>query len=316
MKIISIIIPVFNEARSIQSNLQNIVKNLPFLDSLEYEILVINDGSTDQTKDVLKEISQSDPRVQFLCFTRNFGKEAAIIAGLMHSKGHCVIVMDSDLQHPPELLTPMINYWQKGFLVVEGVKENRGIESWLSRLCAKCFYYFLKKLSGFSLSGHSDFKLLDREVVKAYLALPEKQRFFRALVLWLGYVSVQIPFTVGERGGDDGSRWSQVKLIRYALKNIAIFSSAPLSFVSVLGVFTLLFGFFFGVLSLWQKFQGQALTGFTTVNLLIIIMGGSILLCLGIVGHYLALIYDEIKARPQFVLTKNTDSNDFNSVKE
>ncbi len=245
-----------------------------------------------------------DARLHLLSFTRNFGKEAAIVAGLMSSKGQAAIVMDSDLQHPPELISTMISYWQKGFLVVEGIKESRGKESTFNRWCAEGFYFFLKKLSGFSLSGHSDFKLLDREVVDAYLSLPEKQRFFRALVSWLGYVSVQIPFAVAERSGGGGSRWSQIKLFRYALKNIAIFSSAPLSFVSGLGLVTLLFGVFFGLLSLWQKLEGHAVTGFTTVNLLIVIMGGSILFCLGIVGHYLALIYDEIKARPQFVLKK------------
>lgn len=303
-KIISIVIPIFNEAQGIPYNLPKILMALPQIERQEYEVLLVNDGSKDKTEDVLKNIILLDSRLHLLSFTRNFGKEAAIVAGLTYSKGQAVIVMDSDLQHPPQLISSMISYWEKGFLVVEGVKENRGKESVFNRWCAKGFYFFLKKLSGFSLSDHSDFKLLDREVVNAYLALPEKQRFFRGLVSWLGYVSVQIPFTVGERGGGEGTRWSQLKLFQYALKNIAIFSSTPLSFVSGLGFFTLLFGFIFGLISLWQKIEGQALTGFTTVNLLIVIMGGAILFCLGIVGHYLALIYDEIKARPQFILKK------------
>jgi len=304
MKTISIVIPVFNEELSIQSNLNVILNALPILENVPFEILVINDGSADQTETQVRDFTTKDSRIKLISFTRNFGKEAAIVAGLTASRGQAVIVMDSDLQHPPELIGSMITYWQKGFMVVEGIKENRGQESHLSRWCAEGFYFFLKKLSGFSLSGHSDFKLLDREVVDAYLSLPEKQRFFRGLVTWLGHISVQIPFSVAERSGGGSSRWSQMKLFRYALKNIAIFSSAPLSFVSGLGIVTLLFGFVFAIVSLWQKYEGHALTGFTTVNLLIIIIGGSILFCLGIVGHYLALIYDEIKGRPQYILKK------------
>ncbi len=304
MKLISIVIPVFNEEHGIKSNLETILSNLPHLDQFQFELIIINDGSTDQTEQRALEMVRHDSRVKYKSFTRNFGKEAAISAGLSTASGDAIIVMDSDLQHPPELLSPMISSWQKGFLVVEGIKEDRGQESFFNKLCAKGFYFFMKKLSGFSLSGHSDFKLLDREVVNAYLTLPEKQRFFRGLVSWFGYPSVRIPFSVGERKGGATTRWSQIKLVRYALKNISIFSSLPLSFVSGLGLLTLIFGFIFGAISLWQKLEGQALTGFTTVNLLIVIIGGSILFCLGIVGHYLALIYDEVKDRPEYVLKK------------
>lgn len=301
MKIVSLVIPVFNEVKNIRFNLKSILSLLPEDKDLEYEVLIINDGSSDPTESCVEEIVHSDRRVKLLSFTRNFGKVAAILAGLESSKGDAVIIMDSDLQHPPQLIAPMIQYWQDGFLLVEAVKESRGQESFFSRVQAYGFYFLLKNLSGQALAGHSDFKLLDREVVQAYLSLPEKQKFFRGLVSWLGYTGIQIPFVVPERSGGGGSRWTRIKLLRYALKNISLFSSLPLSLVSVIGSCTLFFGFVVGLISLWQKLQGQALTGFTTVNLLIIMTGGAILFCLGIVSHYLALIYNEIKGRPLYV---------------
>lgn len=301
MQRVSLVIPVFNEAEAIVANVKAILSALPKA-NYEYELVIVDDGSKDQTAQSVGALVKENPEIKFISFTRNFGKEAAIIAGLQRATGQVMIVMDSDLQHPPALISPMLQYWRQGFKVVEAVKKNRGQESIWHKVSAKGFYMLMELLSGVSLEGHSDFKLLDREVVDSYLALPEKQKFFRGLIAWLGYTGVQIPFSVPERSGGGGSRWSQLKLIRYACRNLTVFSSVPLRMVTVLGFLTLGFGFIFGAISLWQKFNGEALTGFTTVNLLIIIIGGSILVSIGILGQYLALLYDEIKSRPPYVL--------------
>lgn len=309
MKLVSLIIPVFNEAESIFENVQLILEKLPKSAQTQFEVILVDDGSTDKTIEKLEPLCHRVENFSVLSFTRNFGKESAILAGLTAAKGDAAVVMDSDLQHPPELIEDMIQHWMTGFKIVEAVKQNRGKERTLTALGSRGFYLILEQLAGLSLTGHSDFKLLDREVINAYLNLPEKHKFFRGLIQWMGYPSVQIPFSVPERKGSGGSRWSDMKLVRYAFNNITMLSSVPLRMVSGLGVLTLTFGFIFGAISLWQKFSGVALTGFTTVNLLIIVLGGAILLSLGIIGHYLALLFDEIKARPPFIIRKKFDKD-------
>jgi glycosyltransferase involved in cell wall biosynthesis len=223
-------------------------------------------------------------------------------AGLAQAQGAAVIVLDGDLQHPPELIPQMLMLWRQGICVVEGVKSDRGAESARHGLLARGFYSLLRRCAGLDLAGHSDFKLLDRVVVDAYLAFPERQRFFRGIIGWAAYPSAQLPFAVPARSGGGEGQWNTLKLIGYAISNLTSFSSAPLRLVTWLGAGTLVFGLVIGVNSLLQKFQGKAISGFTTVNLLIIIIGGAILLSLGIIGHYLARLYDEVKGRPSYLI--------------
>ncbi len=311
MKLVSVVVPVFNESQSIFKNAHTIIKTVSANNSYNFEFIFVDDGSSDETSEVINTIGRNIPNLLLITFTRNFGKEAAILAGLIAAKGDAAIVMDSDLQHPPELINKMLTHWQNGYLVAEAVKVNRGLENPYSKLSAKLFYLLMRLLTDQNLDGQSDFKLLDREVLNSYLALPEKQRFFRGLISWLGYTSVQIPFEVPERSGTGGSKWGLLRLIKYAIKNISIFTSFPLRLVSLLGGFTLLFGFVFGATSLWQKIEGKALSGFTTVNLLIVVLSGSILISIGVIGHYLALIYDEIKGRPIYITKNSSKKRDF-----
>jgi dolichol-phosphate mannosyltransferase len=249
----------------------------------------------------VERAAQDDARISFIAFTRNFGKEAAIHAGLEQARGDVAIVLDSDLQHPPSLIPQMLDMWRGGAFVVEAVKSHRGVESLSGKLFAKTFYFLFRHLAGLDLAGHSDFKLLDRKVIDTYLAFPERHRFFRGLIEWAKFPSAQIPFSVPERAGGT-SQWNKLKLIRYAVNNLTHFSSLPLRLVTYIGLSTLCIGTLVGIVSLVQKFRGAAVDGFTTVNLLVVLMGGAILLGLGIVGHYLALIYDEIKGRPSYLV--------------
>lgn len=309
MPLISLIVPVFNEESQILANLQTILA-VAGSEWYRLELIVVDDGSLDRSAQEIARAGAADARIRVLTFTRNFGKEAAILAGLAHARGAAVVVLDGDLQHPPRLIPEMSRLWRQGWLVVEAVKQDRGDESWSARLYARLFYALLNRLAGLDLQGHSDFKLLDRVVVDAYLAFPEQGRFFRGLIHWTHYPSVQIPFSVPERAGGGGSHWSRLKLLRYAINNITSFSSLPLRLVSLLGAVTLCIGSVFGIISLVQKINGQAIGGFTTVILLLVMIGGAILLGLGIVGHYVARLYDEVKRRPSYVIKPSTRNVD------
>ena len=298
--LISLVVPVFNEGPIVRANLDAILKAAGG-DWYTLELIAVDDGSLDNTAEEIALAAQQDERVRPISFTRNFGKEAAILAGLAHATGDAAVVLDGDLQHPPQLIPQMLALWRQGLYVVEGVKQDRGNETLSQGLFAGAFYGLFHRFADLDLRGHSDFKLLDREVIDAYLALPERHRFFRAMIGWAQYPSAQIPFTVAERNGGT-THWGKLSLLRYAINNITSFSSLPLKLVSYLGLVTLIFGAVIGIMSLVQKFNGKALDGFTTVNLLIVIMGSAILLSLGIIGHYLARLYDEIKGRPPYVI--------------
>ncbi|HJU70985.1 MAG TPA: glycosyltransferase family 2 protein [Paucimonas sp.] len=299
--LISLIVPVYNEQAIIRANLAAILA-AAHGDWYVLELVAVDDGSQDDSAAEIAQAAAADPRIRPISFTRNFGKEAAIQAGLAHARGDAVIVLDGDLQHPPELIPQMAALWRQGLYVVEAVKADRGNEACANSLFAHLFYGMFERFAGLDLRGQSDFKLLDRMVVDAYLAFPERYRFFRGLIGWAQYPSARLPFSVPARAGGGSSQWSRLKLLRYAVNNITSFSSAPLKLVSWLGGLTLAFGAIIGAISLIAKFQGKAVSGFTTVNLLIIIIGGAILVSLGIIGHYIARLYDEIKGRPAYVI--------------
>jgi dolichol-phosphate mannosyltransferase len=298
--LITLVVPVFNEAPIIAANLAQILAAAA-TDGFTFELLAVDDGSSDASAAEIARAAQGDPRIRLISFTRNFGKEAAIHAGVAEGRGAAMLVIDCDLQHPPELIPQMLAFWRQGIYVVEGVKADRGRETLYQGWLARGFYSTFERFTGLDLRGHSDFKLLDRQVVQAYLAFPERQRFFRGIIGWANFPSAQIPFTVADRSGGV-TQWSRLNLLRYAIGNLTSFSSAPLKLVTWVGAASLLFGAAIGVLSLVQKFRGQAVSGFTTVNLLIIIMGGAILLSLGIIGHYVARLYDEVKGRPAYLI--------------
>ncbi len=313
MKTIELVIPVFNEGAVIEAHLRKILDT-----ALTYEpgcrLLVIDDGSRDDTAEKLARFCSGEPRARWLGFSRNFGKEAAIQAGLEHCDADAVILLDSDLQHPPELIQPMVQLWQSGAKVVEAHKTHRGNESLSSRLFATSFYLLFRVMAGLDLRGQSDFKLLDRSVVEAYRALKEHGRFFRGLIQWMNYPTARVPFTVPERAGGNSS-WSQLRLLRYALNNITAFSVVPLQFITWLGVTSLLVGLLFAIIALVQKWQGQALDGFTTVILLLIFFSGALMVSMGVLGHYLARIYEEIKHRPNYVLRASNRNDDREAVR-
>jgi dolichol-phosphate mannosyltransferase len=271
--------------------------------NIDYELLFVDDGSKDSTWAMIEQAAQLDKNVVGVHFSRNFGKEAAMFAGLEQAKGDCCAVMDCDLQHPPEKLVEMYRLWEQGYEVIEGVKEDRGQESGFHRFAANSFYGLISKATGMDMSSSSDFKLLDRKVVDTLNAMPERNVFFRALSYWVGYKQATVSYCVQERTAGE-SKWSTKSLIKYALTNITSFSSAPLHIVTVLGIVMLIVSVVLGVTALVQKICGVALGGFTTVILLLLFASSIIMISLGIIGYYIARIYDEIKGRPRYIVSK------------
>jgi len=301
LKLLTVVIPAHNEALGIAHAVDVIGE---ILDSCveNWEIVVVDDGSQDGTFDRLQKLAIKDPRIKGIRFSRNFGKEAALLAGLKAAKGDAVVTIDSDLQHPPRIIPEMIESWKKGAKVVDGVKRSRPTDGALTKMRAKIFNKTLSILGGISLENSSDFKLLYRVVVNAITSeLPERQRFFRGLSDWVGYQHATILFDVEARAKGEG-KWTLWGLIQLATMAIISFTSAPLRIVTGLGFATLIFGFFVAAETLIGWFQGRSVSGFATTIITILILGSFIMISLGIIGEYLANIYDEIKRRPAYLI--------------
>ncbi len=298
---LTLVVPVYNEEAMLEAFVNQIRESLRDLTDIQWEILFVDDGSGDNTPHCLKDLARREERLHYLRLTRNFGKEAAIQAGLSHANGDVVIVLDADLQHPPELIPQMLDHWHRGAEVVEAVKRSRGREGWLRTHLTRIFYRLFTTWSGLDIARATDFKLLDRRVVQAYLALPESSRFFRGLMSWMGFSCVAIFFDVPERPAAT-SRWSLLSLFSYSIRNLTAFSNVPLHLITWLGLLTFGVSLVFGGIGLYHKLAGVALDGFTTVILLLLFSASASMLSIGILGVYVARIYEEVKRRPVYLI--------------
>ena len=303
---LSVIIPAYNEELSVERAYYTISEILRKED-VENEIIFIDDGSNDGTYDKLKKLAENEKNVIGLHFSRNFGKEAAISAGLANAVGDCVVVIDCDLQHPPEKIVEMYRLWQDGYEIVEGIKTTRGKESKIHGFAAKKFYSIISSVVGFDMSNASDFKLLDRKVVDILNSIPEKKGFFRAISFWVGFHKTTVEFEVKERLEGE-SKWSASGLLKYAISNISAYSTAPMQIVTVLGFMMLIITAIFSVWALIDKICGRALEGMTTVIIILIFIGSIMMISLGVIGYYVARIYDEIKGRPKYIVSTSCRS--------
>lgn len=304
--LLSVVLPSYNEEKMISRSC-TVIGGILDRAKISYEIVYVDDGSGDGTWKEIEQVSGENHRVTGIHFSRNFGKEAAMLAGLANAKGDCCVVMDCDLQHPPEVLVEMYQRWKEGYEVVEGVKRSRGKESAAHRCSAGLFYKIISKAVGIDMSRASDFKLLDRKAVDALLEMPEQNAFFRALSAWIGYRTTAVEFDVREREAGE-SKWSTKSLIQYAVTNIVAFSSMPMQFVTGAGVFMFVLALIMGIQTLVRYFSGNAVEGFTTVILLILLVGSILMISLGIIGYYIAKIYEEVKRRPRYLISRKIDS--------
>jgi len=307
--LLSVVLPVFREGAHLAALLAD-VRSFLRQCNLPYELIIVDDGSPDNTWQVITTEAQSSQALRALRLSRNFGKESALCAGLEHAKGDAVIVMDADGQHPPWLIPDMVNLWRtSGADIVEAVKRTRGRESLSSKLGAQLFYFILNKLSGFHFKGASDFKLMNRKAVDAWLRMHERNVFFRGMTVWMGFNTVQIPFEVVPRSAGR-STWSILKRLKLALIGITAFSSFPLHVVTFAGVVFLGLSVLLGLQTLYLKLAGRAVSGFATVILLELIIGSLLMISLGVIGEYLARIYEEVKGRPRYLIEESIEPGD------
>ena len=299
---LSVVIPAYNEGKLVLTAAQPIGKILKEA-HIPHELVFVDDGSRDNTWDCLQAAVKEDSTVRAISFSRNFGKEAAVFAGLEYAKGDCVAVIDCDLQHPPEKLVDMYQLWEEGWEVINGVKVSRGKESAAHGFAAKCFYKLMSGAVKIDMSRASDFKLMDRKVVGTLLGLTEHKTFFRALVGWVGFKTTEVEFSVAERAGG-ATHWSTLSLIRYAVSNITSYSSAPMQIVTVLGFVTLALAVILGIQTLVNWAMGTAADGFTTVILLLLFIGSILMISLGIIGYYISQIFIEVKDRPRYLVAR------------
>lgn len=306
MALLSIVLPAYNEEQNI-ANTAAVLSQILSENGIDYELVFISDGSVDGTFSEILKAAQSNSRIKGAEFSRNFGKEAGIFAGLELAAGDAVVVMDCDLQHPPQAIPKMWKLWQDGAEVVEGVKSSRGRESLGYKLSAGLFYRVMSKLMRMDINASSDFKLLDRKVVNVLLELPERNTFFRALSFWAGFRTETVDYEVQERRYGK-SKWSFWSLMKYAVTNVTSFSTLPLQMVTGVGLLFILFSLVLAVQTLVKFAMGTAVEGFTTVILLLLIIGGLLMVSLGIIGHYLARIYEEVKGRPKYIIRRVTEN--------
>jgi glycosyltransferase involved in cell wall biosynthesis len=300
---ITVIVPAFNEALAITSTVTNIAQRLKSLSS-KWDIVVIDDGSRDETADIVSTLP-ADLQCTLVRFSRNFGKEYAITAGLEHAAGDLVICMDADGQHSSELLAEMLNKWNDGFDMVYAVRQDREEESSFKRWGTRLFYRAI------SLGGQihiprdaGDFRLMDRKVVNALLSLPERNRFMKGMYAWVGFKSIGIPYTPLERTHGE-SAYSKLKLIQLAWTGVTSFSVMPLRLASAVGAVLSLISFAYGIFVVIDRlFFNESVPGWPTMVASMMFFAGVQLLFIGILGEYLARIYDEVKARPSYIVAE------------
>ena len=297
---ISVVVPMYYE-EEVAAECNKRLTNA--LGDYDYEILYVNDGSTDKTLPILKGIAEKDDKVKVISFSRNFGHQAAVTAGVKNAKGDCVVIIDADLQDPPELIPDMIKLWQEGYDVVYAKRKKRKGESVFKLLTAKLFYKVLDGLTDTKIPRDTgDFRLIDRKVADAFNQMSEHNRFIRGMVPWLGFKTTPIEYVRDERYAGE-TKYPLRKMIKFALNGIVSFSIKPLQLVTKLGVFTLFASFVIIIYVLISKFTGHALMqGWASIMILVTMLSGVQLVALGVVGEYIARIYEETKERPIYIV--------------
>ena len=297
---ISLVVPCFNEQDNIVPFYDAILKVFDDIPAA-FELMFVDDGSSDETFKRIQELHEKDDRVKCISFSRNFGKEAALFAGIRNVTGDCTVVLDADLQHPPVLIKEMYKLWKEGYEVVEGIKRDRGKESVIHGLFTKLFYRMISSAVKIDMANSSDYKLLDRKVTEELAKLKERNTFFRALSFWVGFKTTSVYYQVADRASGR-SKWSTRSLMKYAIKNVICFSYLPLHIISIVGIIFVLVALGIGIDAILSYFRNNAASGFPTIVFLMLIGFGGCLISLGIIGVYIAQIYDEVKKRPQYII--------------
>ncbi len=301
---LSVTVPLLNEERGLARLYDRLVAALDRL-GRPWEIIFVDDGSTDHTPAMLAALNIRDPRCKAIVLSRNFGKEIAVAAGMRYATGAAVVVMDGDLQHPPEAIASFLRYWEQGYDVVYGQRQDRATDTTLHRLSSRLFYHLFRWMSHTALPQDAgDFRLLDRKAVNVLNRMDERSRFNKGLFAWVGFRSIGVPFQVEERTSGS-SRWRPRQLLRFALDGFASFSTIPLRVWSVLGVLVSAFAFVFALFIMIETIVfGTNAPGFPTLIISVMFFAGVQLISLGVIGEYLGRVYEEVKGRPLFVVSR------------
>lgn len=303
MKSVSIIIPVYNEEKVLKKLYKRLFKVIDNLKEYKFEVLFINDGSYDNTSQILGEIRNLDKRVSYINLSRNFGKEIAMIAGFDYIIGDCAIVMDADLQHPPEIIPEMLCYWEEGYDDVYAKRKDRKKESFIKRVLSECYYGILKKISEYPIQENvGDFRLLDRRCVEALKRFRESKRNTKGMYSWIGYNKKEILYEPEERV-EGNSKWTYFKLLNLAIDGITSCTIAPLRISTILGTIISICAFIYMVLIIFKTIIfGEVVKGFPTIMVIVLFLGGVQLLSIGILGEYIGRMFSEIKNRPLYLI--------------
>jgi len=300
---LAVIIPVYNEGNDLALNFDAIFSQLK-KDKLDPTYVLVDDGSVDNTWEIIEKIAHQYPNILAIRFARNFGKEAALLAGVSTIDAQYTVFMDSDCQHPPELVKDMLNTLQlDNANIIEGVKTHRGNESFFHRISAGIFYRFFRWATHIDFNQSSDFKIIDQQVVQAIRAFEERDVFFRGMIHWVGFKKITYPFNVAQRK-KGMSRFSTKRLFRFAFNSTLSFSSKPLYIPFVFSLIFLFIALILSIQTLYNYFAHLAVSGFTTVIILILLSSSLILFFIGIIGMYIARIFDEVKKRPRHIISK------------
>ena len=298
-ELLSVVAPMYEEEDTVDPFTERVAAALGHLN---YELILVNDGSKDGTRDAMARAAARDPRVKVVSLARNFGHQPALTAGLEHARGDAIVMLDGDLQDPPEVIPEMLEQWRKGIDVVYAVREQRLGETAFKRITAKGFYKTFRRLTGLNLAVESgDFRLMDRRALDALLKMPERNRFLRGMTVWIGFSQIAVPFVRQERHAGV-TKYPLRKMLRFSFDAITSFSSRPLQWATFLGFFFSLVAFLAIPLTIIARYANIFERGVPTTIIAVLLLGGIQLITLGIIGEYVGRIYDEVKHRPLYVV--------------
>ncbi|MGD9894979.1 MAG: glycosyltransferase family 2 protein [Hyphomicrobiaceae bacterium] len=305
LRSLSIVVPVLNEALTIDALASQLTAVLDTLGN-PYEVIIVDDGSTDGTLDALRALHKKNANFRAISFSRNFGKEIAVAAGLAHATGDGAVIMDGDLQHPPETIRRFVELWDRGYDNVYGQRTDRSQNTTLEKYSARAFYRLFRNLSGTELpDGAGDFRLLDRRVIDVFNKLDERARFNKGLFAWVGFRSIGVPFEVAARV-HGSTRWHFRRLLRFAVDGIASFTTVPLKIWSYVGIMISLVAFIYALYFLLKTLiLGVDVPGFPSLLISVLLLGGIQLISLGVIGEYLGRVYEEVKGRPLYIISES-----------
>jgi polyisoprenyl-phosphate glycosyltransferase len=306
---VSIVVPVFNEEENVPELHRRVSAAMKYM-NLSFELIFVDDGSTDRSLDIMLEISEKDKNVKIIQLSRNFGHQVAIIAGIDHAYGEAVIMMDSDLQHPPELIEKLIEKWQEGYDVVYTCRDQTPDVSRFKKLTSYCFYMLVNYLAEVNISpGTADFRLLDRNVIESLRTFGERSIFLRGIINWVGYRQAAIRYRAAARYSGE-SKYSFLRMVRFALHGITSFSSIPLYISAFLGMIISFCSFLYAGMVIYMRlFTDRVVEGWTSVMVALLFLGGIHLITLGIQGIYLGQVYKEVKGRPRYLIRRVYGAN-------